>query len=438
MGGRTGLGASMPNGTARPYHAESVRPHREPKAEEVLEQLQYILVSPAFHGSKRCQQFLKFVCEKALSGEAGGLKERTIAAGVFGRQLQSDSGEDTIVRVGAREVRKRLAQYYVSPEGQVSQVRIELPPGSYVPEFQYAISDFTEELSAESQIAPVKPPQRRRVGILLGAAALGVLLLVAILGLTRQPPVKTHRAFDLFWDPVFATPDPMLLAVAHPIVYHPSPRALKLNEELAPSDNALQRPLAVPRNLLDGSDWVPTFNQYVGFGDMVVATEVTAMLAQRGKQFRLRMASGVEMADLRNAPTLLIGAVTNRWTVELQRNWRFQFVRTPQGSGIVVDTATPRREWAIPAAPDGVAPEDYVLISRIPNSLTGGLVMVAAGLKQFGTEAAGRELVDAERLSAILNKLPQGWEMKNLQLVLHSRVINSTAGIPELVAWHLW
>jgi hypothetical protein len=68
------------------------------------------MASPPFHGSKRCHQFLEYVCEQALAGETGALKERAIAIAVFGRQPHSDLGEDTIVRVGAREVRKRLAQ----------------------------------------------------------------------------------------------------------------------------------------------------------------------------------------------------------------------------------------------------------------------------------------------------------------------------------------
>ena len=56
-----------------------------------------------YHGSKRRQQFLQYICEKSLSGEAATLKERTIAIEVFGRNPKSDLGEDTIVRVGARE-----------------------------------------------------------------------------------------------------------------------------------------------------------------------------------------------------------------------------------------------------------------------------------------------------------------------------------------------
>jgi hypothetical protein len=64
--------------------------------------------------------------------------------------------------------------------------------------------------------------------------------------------------------------------------------------------------------------------------------------------------------------------------------------------------------------------------------------MVSAGLKQFGTEAAGRLIADPDSLGAILRKLPEGWESKNLQLVLHAKVISNTPTQPELVSWHVW
>ena len=92
-------------------HEVTVAREPAPQPDEIRRQLQQILASPVFHGSKRCQQFLEYVCVKSLAGEAGALKERTVAVEVFGRPPHIDLGEDTIVRVGAREVRKRLAQY---------------------------------------------------------------------------------------------------------------------------------------------------------------------------------------------------------------------------------------------------------------------------------------------------------------------------------------
>ena len=124
-----------------------------PSPEEVRRQLQIVLASPAFHGSKRCQQFLEYVCEKFLEGQPGALKERTIAVEVFGRRPESDLAEDTIVRVGAREVRKRLAQFYVTPAGAASEVRIDLHPGAYAPEFRYVSPQHEEE------VTPVTAPE---------------------------------------------------------------------------------------------------------------------------------------------------------------------------------------------------------------------------------------------------------------------------------------
>jgi hypothetical protein len=177
---------------------------------------------------------------------------------------------------------------------------------------------------------------------------------------------------------------------------------------------------------------------------MVVATEVAAMLARKGKPVRVRLASSVQFADFRQGQTLLIGAVTNRWTLELSQSWRFQFARNPNLETVIVDTmdtsAPPesRRSWRVEAHQDGSAPEDYLLICRIRNSVTGGFLIVAAGVKQFGTEASGRLLTDPLQLSAVLAKLPRGWEEKNLQIVLHTKVIGNTPGQPEVVVWHVW
>ncbi len=166
-------------------HELSVARDPSPHPDEIRRQLQQILASPVFHGSKRCQQFLEYVCVKSLAGEAGALKERTVAVEVFGRSPHIDLGEDTIVRVGAREVRKRLAQYYVTPEGAGSEIRIDLPSGSYAPDFRY-ITVLPEREALPQLPAAASPPlaqeaprsQRKKTvwGAVAAAAALTVLV----------------------------------------------------------------------------------------------------------------------------------------------------------------------------------------------------------------------------------------------------------------------
>ena len=421
-----------------------------PGPDEIRQQLRSMLDSPVFHGSKRCKQFLEYICEKSLAGEADTLKERTIAVEVFGRAPQSDLGEDTIVRVGAREVRKRLAQYYVTPEGLAAEVHIDLLPGSYAPEFRYVnvLKDeaVKENIPAPAALLLVGEPRRTRPNIKPILAAALVLVAIATFGVFKWINLNSgEEGYRNFWEPVFRSSDPLLLAVASPIVYHPSARAARMSaENLPPQILPMQRPIQVPANKLDGSDLIPVLNQYVGFGDMVVATEVATMLGRKAKPVRVRLASSVQFADFRKGQTLLIGAITNHWTLELSQSWRFRFAQTPGLETVIVDTMDTReppetrRRWRLSWHPDGSTPEDYMLICRIRNSVAGGLLIVAAGVKQFGTEAAGRLLTDPVQLSAVLGKLPRGWEEKNLQVVLHAKVIGNTPGQPEVEASYVW
>ncbi len=409
----------------------------QPSPEEIRRQLANVLASSVFHGSKRCQQFLEYVCERSLAGDTGALKERTIAVEVFGRQPHIDLGEDTIVRVGAREVRKRLAQFYVTPEGAAAEIRIDLPSGSYAPDFHFAAPPEKPVVLLPVE-APPRRPSRKLIAI-CALALLGIAVAAGIWKLSGRNP--NTEAFQKFWDPVFHSPDPLLIAMAHPIVYHPSGRALRLSERnRPPQEIPLQRPIDVPPNELNGSDLVPVFNQYVGFGDMVAANEVTAMLARKSRPVRVRLASGIEFADLRKAQTLLIGAVTNRWTMEMQQAWRFRLSWKPGTGATIVDTQAKSGpgQWSVVAKDDGSTPDDYMLVCRIHSAYTGGLILVTAGLKQFGTEAAGRLLADPDQLGTILGKLPPGWENKNLQVVLHARVIANTPAIPEVEASYVW
>ena len=404
-----------------------------PGAQEIRLQLREILNSPAFQGSKRCRQFLAFVCEKSLAGETGSLKERAIAVEVFGRNPQSDLGDDTIVRVGAREVRRRLQQYYVTASGADASIQISLPTGSYGPEFQRrkpAAQTVVMEL-------PAVAPKRNRRNRIVWALALSVVAAGAFVSVNWTYSSPEDQAFARFWDPVLHSADDLLVAVPNPIVYHPSARAWRLSEQAMPQGGIVPRPIQVPPEKLDGSDMLPVQNQYVGFGDLVAANELTGMLARHAKKTRVRMSSDVQFADMRMTNTLLVGAITNRWTMQLQQSWRFQFLWEPAVRTVVIDTQQ-HRQWKVESIATEAYKEDYVVVSRIPNSPTGALLLVGAGLKGFGTEAAGRLLADSGQLGSLLRKLPQGWDNKNVQIVLHVRVIGNAPAEPELVAWHVW
>src|SRR6202167_2623258 len=137
-------------------------------AEAVREELSRVLACHEVRLSKRRQDFVRYVVEHTLSGRDDMLKERTIGSEVFGRTTIYDRSDDATAWVNAGDVRKRLGLYYAE-EGARNPVRIELPPGTYVPEFRWADarSDAPDVVAAlpqgvaVSDLATPAPAQRR-------------------------------------------------------------------------------------------------------------------------------------------------------------------------------------------------------------------------------------------------------------------------------------
>ena len=153
-----------------------------------------VLISDAFKGSKRSQDFLQLVVEHVLAGRLDSLRERTLGAEMFGRRIDYDTANDAVVRVKASEVRKKLAQYYQNLPTS-SSVRIALPSGSYVPQFYFEsqplaspappIPEYTESVpdSQESPSEDTLQPQRRvarPLWLVPALSVLGVALLVVM------------------------------------------------------------------------------------------------------------------------------------------------------------------------------------------------------------------------------------------------------------------
>jgi hypothetical protein len=127
------------------------------REQTVRAEVDRLLESPAFRTSKRCKEFLEYVVEHTMVGQSGALKERSLGVELFGLPTDFDPGQHTIVRVTANEVRKKLAQHYLSENGARHPVRIDLPPGSYRAEFRWETlaGHAASELAAEAVEQPV-------------------------------------------------------------------------------------------------------------------------------------------------------------------------------------------------------------------------------------------------------------------------------------------
>jgi hypothetical protein len=209
-------------------HVEKSNQLTAEQVQSVRNAIQLVIASDAFAGSKRCQEFLNLIVDHALAGHADDLRERMIGVEMFHRAADYDTSNDAVVRVRATEVRKRLAQYY--REAKVAPpVRIELSPGSYVPEFHWSLPPGIEPTTTKTLPSRATIPLSRRTSILLLVGAIIGIGLIAFLGselgrkgssnhavrlsLGLPEGVNLHRNWHPF-EQVALSPDGQMLAFA--------------------------------------------------------------------------------------------------------------------------------------------------------------------------------------------------------------------------------
>src|SRR5271156_2269135 len=172
----------------------------------VRSHLQEVLTSDAFMGGHRAQRFLQLVVEHVLAGRSDSLRERMLGAEMFGRPIDYDTGNDAVVRVKASDVRRRLAQYYQSLTTPPS-VQIDLPTGSYAPQFRWAPVDVPSTPAAFSEDVAIAPRWKYKpwaLRILLLTIYSAVLISLGWFTAVRfGTPHRTPTAADPIWAALF-------------------------------------------------------------------------------------------------------------------------------------------------------------------------------------------------------------------------------------------
>ena len=416
-------------------------------------ELDLILAAPAFAQSTRCKSFLRHVVLTALTGNSDQLKERIIGIAVFGRSNDFNTGGDSIVRVTANEVRKRLSQYY--QESKITpSVQIDLPRGTYVPEFrihpaQQAASDkgspaasFAVQQSdvvspsllpsvSHTELPAATPSEVAVVGAsgrsgiraaLIPVSILVLLIVTAAIAYGIFKGREKKPATDI-WSPFVNGKSPVLLALGTHDISDPSPQShgkddfysLVLHREIVPID------------------------------DVEVLTSIEKLLAKRGIPYRMVAAEKVTLPDLQKQPVVLVGAAGNQWTLRLTQGLRYRIAldwpsgpnQAPvasivdsddPGSGVwKLDFAIPMDQWK----------HDYAIITRENDASIGVPVLVIAGLGNFGTLAAS-EAIASDTLAQKLTHDGPCSGKPNFEAVIGTDISGAHAGPPQILRETCW
>ena len=390
-------------------HGNGGREERPVRPETVRAELARVLESHEFRSSKRCQDFLRYVVEHTLDGHSSILKERTIGIEAFGRPASYDPSDDATVRVKAGEVRKRLNLYYTG-EGKANELKIELPPGGSVPDFVWSPAAGENAPTALDTALSGRRPRRRWAWSLL-AAAVAAACISGWLELRRP-----HTPLEQFWEPVLQGDSPALLCAAYVPVYA---------DRVPNRDN--------PKEL---GDFVLLNDQFVGGGDLMAASRLSALFTRMNRAYQVRIGTEVTFQDLRAAPAVLIGYSYTRWR-EISQDLRF-FIDASRRPVVITDYGKPTK-WSLPNLSAGRhTAEDYAIVSRVFHPDTRAMMVEVSGITQYGTEAAADLITNADMLAYALRSAPSGWQRKNLQLVLHVKVISGSPATPNVIASYFW
>jgi hypothetical protein len=424
----------------------------EEDREKVREQLNRLLDSHHFKNSKRYPSLLRFIVEEALEGRGEYLKERLLGVRVFERPADYDTAADPIVRVTIAEIRKRIAQYYHDEEHD-SEIRIELLPGRYAPEFRArhtpaaALATSTPEVAEPSPLeiaaalrqalAPAAAPAEAkpaRLGYQIALAAMAAV----ILGLVAAPAYHWLRpsALTVFWDPLLSSSQSVLLCVPTDVGKKRGP---------AGTPDPVDANASAPRLRSSGTNG-PTFLDFEALGenvvysDMLAALRIDTVLADRHHDYRTRLNVNTSLEDLRQGPSILIGGLDNQWTMRALAPLRFHFAGSDEDSYWIADTQNPNNhQWSLDLKLQwGAVTRDYAIVARLHNEQSGQPELIVAGIGMSGTAAAGEFITDEHSAKELQQRLGPGFKDHDFEAVLSTDVVNGIAGTQKILAVSAW
>ena len=350
-----------------------------PHADVIRAHLNEVLNSAALRGSHRSREFLNHVVECALSEKWERLKERSLGIDVFSRDTCYDTRADSIVRVTASDVRRRLTQYY-SECAQVPAFRIELPAGSYIPEFdgfgglvvpipyEHSRRFGTNDSNGASPVIPLAPRQSIRPGFRTTILFFVVACLSWLVGVGSARLIPTKRV-------------------------QPGDRYEFYRDLLGPiaTDAGRETEIVLSNPRQD----------YTGLGEAVAAFNVGRLMYRIDRPIRLTEARFLNWAAARKVHFILLGAPQmSSWVQECSPPSNFAM----EHDAITNARPLPGELKAYRPSGAGDVLDDYGLI-WMARSPAGSRQLLMAGLTSVGTAGVGDFFCDPDRMRPVYAQL---------------------------------
>ena len=152
--------------------------------EDISAALHRVLASAEFSGADRLRAFLTYIVQEHLAGRASNILGKTILEDVYNVVPDAAVNRETVVRVDATRLRRRLDAYYAS-EGADDPVRIHVDKGGYAPRF-----DRLTPKPVAREHPPKSPlgPGYLRIAAVGAVLGLGAAAIISVFPRSSAPP----------------------------------------------------------------------------------------------------------------------------------------------------------------------------------------------------------------------------------------------------------
>jgi len=412
-------------------------PAAEPDAAQYRELVQQIAASRHFRRSARQRELFLYLCRFAIEDPGAELNEQRIGAELFGRAPNYDTSDDTIVRVHASDLRKRLKAYFET-DGAASPLQVEVPKGGYMPVFVRRQNPATPDAPT-----PVRPSVRWRTP---AAIALAAALAALSAWWARGAWDERTASGELFLQPT--------LARLWSQFDHPDQRTLLV---VADSTHGLLQDLrhsAVPLSDYAGRDYwrgaeaddavrMLKNREYTGLADLALVRKLAVGYGRRQGRLQVFFARHFQMRLLNTENAILVGSKrSNPWAELFEPMLNFSFDYDESSGRALVRNRAPKPGeqpvYSASIASDGVK-QGYAVVAYLPNLRRTGSVLLLAGTSTAETEIAGFFATTEDTFSRFVARLPKaaGGALPYFEVLLKTQRVGQDPQRHEVIAFRL-
>jgi hypothetical protein len=346
-------------------------------------ELKRILSSPQFRRATKVHRFLELICDYQFQNRAQEINEYLIATAVFGKGPQFNPSEDSLVRVQAREIRRRLGEYYQNA-GRTSGVVLSLPLGSYCPVFTI------EEIPRLTTGNARRAPSIRMAWVMIGATILTCAALLLAADRERHQLLKGAASA------VERNSERNAAAASNPPLSN-------LWKRFLDSDVSTELVLSNPGvGDCSGEKKAPNSSddscveEYTGMGEAVALHLITNMFRTAKQTLIVKQSRMVNADDIKRYNLILLGGKqVNIWTRRLGPDLSLN----AEPERLSTDEA--RHYSTLLDSKTGQLTQDRGIMAMRRNPATGRWVLFLYGRHSQGTHAAAEASTDARFLSRL-------------------------------------